>query len=123
MHLGVGNENLDSDFRNSSNLVGYYQNEVEWLCDSSPASGFSFPIATKLAAVLRERNAMKSHRELVDALGNNALPYCTVAGRIGNFQHGRVSAIDEQRSERLVSVEINLARAVIEQLMHYIKGL
>ncbi|GFS55155.1 HTH_48 domain-containing protein [Trichonephila clavipes] len=42
-------------------------------------------------AVLRERNAMESHSELVEALGNNALPYSTVARWIGKFQQGRVS--------------------------------
>ncbi|GFY05396.1 uncharacterized protein TNCV_960921 [Trichonephila clavipes] len=62
-------------------------------------------------AVLQERNAMECHSELVDAFGNNALPYRTVAGGIGKFQQGCVSISDEQRSGQLV----------IEQLMDYIK--
>ncbi|GFU52878.1 transposable element Tcb1 transposase [Trichonephila clavipes] len=33
-------------------------------------------------AVLRERNAMECHSELVEALGNNARPYRTVARRL-----------------------------------------
>ncbi|GFU49519.1 HTH_48 domain-containing protein [Trichonephila clavipes] len=36
-------------------------------------------------AVLRERNAMECHSELVKALGNNSLPYRTVARWIGKF--------------------------------------
>ncbi|GFY02959.1 uncharacterized protein TNCV_979651 [Trichonephila clavipes] len=68
-------------------------------------------------AVLRKRNAMECHSELVEALGNNALPYHTVARWIGMFQQG-----DEQRSRRPVSVRTDLARAVIEQLMDYIKS-
>ncbi|GFV03190.1 uncharacterized protein TNCV_4017871 [Trichonephila clavipes] len=72
--------------------------------------------------ILRERNAMECHSKLVEALGNNALPYRTLARWIGKFQQGRVSNNDEQRSGRPVSVRIDLARVVIEQLMDYIKG-
>ncbi|GFW87636.1 HTH_48 domain-containing protein [Trichonephila clavipes] len=74
-------------------------------------------------AVLRERNAIECHSELVKALGNNALPYRTVARWIGKFQQGRVSTSDEQHSGRQVSVQTDLVRAVIEQLMGYIKSL
>ncbi|GFX48552.1 HTH_48 domain-containing protein [Trichonephila clavipes] len=49
------------------------------------------------AYVLRGKNAMECHSELVEALGNNALPYRTVARWIGKFQEGRVSTSDEQR--------------------------
>ncbi|GFU80478.1 uncharacterized protein TNCV_3839981 [Trichonephila clavipes] len=73
-------------------------------------------------AILCERNAMACHSELVEALGNNALPYRTVARCIGKIQQGRVPTSDEQRSGRTVSVRTDLARAVIEQLMDYIKG-
>ncbi|GFW42561.1 HTH_48 domain-containing protein [Trichonephila clavipes] len=48
-------------------------------------------------AVPRERNAMECHGELVEALGNNDLPYHTVARWIGKFQQGRLSTSDEQR--------------------------
>ncbi|GFV03378.1 HTH_48 domain-containing protein [Trichonephila clavipes] len=48
-------------------------------------------------AVLRGRNAMESHSELVETLGNNALPYRTVAWWVEKFQQGRVSTSDEQR--------------------------
>ncbi|GFV30215.1 uncharacterized protein TNCV_96921 [Trichonephila clavipes] len=65
---------------------------------------------------------MECHSELVEALGINALPYCTIARWIGKFQQGPVSTSDEQHLERLVSVRNDLARAVIEQLMDYIKG-
>ncbi|GFV91310.1 uncharacterized protein TNCV_898271 [Trichonephila clavipes] len=68
-------------------------------------------------AVLRQRNAMECHSELVETLGNNALPYCTVAQWIGIFQQRRVPTSDEQRSGRPVSVRTGLAHAVIEQLM------
>ncbi|GFW11298.1 HTH_48 domain-containing protein [Trichonephila clavipes] len=49
-------------------------------------------------AVLRVINAMECHSELVEALGNNALPYRTVARWVGMFQQGRESTTDEQRS-------------------------
>ncbi|GFV43131.1 uncharacterized protein TNCV_1410281 [Trichonephila clavipes] len=73
--------------------------------------------------VLQERNAMECHSELVEALGNNALPYRTVTRWIGKFQQGRVSTSNKQRSGRSVSVRTDLARAVIEQLMDYIKAM
>ncbi|GFX83142.1 uncharacterized protein TNCV_4987361 [Trichonephila clavipes] len=53
---------------------------------------------------------------------NNILPYRTVARWIGKFQQGRVSTSDEQRLGRPVSVRTDLTRAIIEQLMDYIKG-
>ncbi|GFV24517.1 uncharacterized protein TNCV_814011 [Trichonephila clavipes] len=65
---------------------------------------------------------MECHSELVEALGNNALLYRTVARWVGKFQQGRMSTSDEQRSGRPVSVQTDMARAVIEQLMDYIKG-
>ncbi|GFW64715.1 histone-lysine N-methyltransferase SETMAR [Trichonephila clavipes] len=68
-------------------------------------------------AVLRGRNVMEYHSELVEALGNNTLPYRTVARWVGKFQQRHVSTSDEQRSGRPFSVRIYLARAVIEQLM------
>ncbi|GFW15956.1 HTH_48 domain-containing protein [Trichonephila clavipes] len=39
----------------------------------------------------------KCHSELVEPLGNNALPYRTEARWVGKFQLGRVSTSDEQR--------------------------
>ncbi|GFV74152.1 uncharacterized protein TNCV_4510581 [Trichonephila clavipes] len=74
-------------------------------------------------AVLREKNGMECHSELVETLGNNVLPYRTVARWTGKFQQGRVSTSDEQHLGRPVSVRTDLARAVIEQLMDYIKDL
>ncbi|GFU73386.1 histone-lysine N-methyltransferase SETMAR [Trichonephila clavipes] len=57
-------------------------------------------------------NAMECHGELVEARG--IMPYHTVVARWeGKSQQG----CDEQRSGRPVSVRIDLARAVIEQLM------
>ncbi|GFR23340.1 HTH_48 domain-containing protein [Trichonephila clavata] len=66
-------------------------------------------------AILRGKNAMECHSELVEALGNNALPY-TVAQWIGKFQQGRVLTSDEQLSGPPVSVRTDLARAIVEQL-------
>ncbi|GFQ72045.1 HTH_48 domain-containing protein [Trichonephila clavata] len=60
---------------------------------------------------------MECHNELVEALGNNALPYRTIARWVGKFQQGRVSTSNEQRSGRPVSVWTDLTRGVIEQLM------
>ncbi|GFR28015.1 hypothetical protein TNCT_133991 [Trichonephila clavata] len=42
---------------------------------------------------------MDCHNENVEALGNNALPYCTVARWVGKFQQGHVSTSDEQRRD------------------------
>ncbi|GFS88118.1 HTH_48 domain-containing protein [Trichonephila clavipes] len=53
-------------------------------------------------AIFRERNAMECHSELVEALGNNALLFRTIARWVGKFQQGRVSTNDEQRSKRQV---------------------
>ncbi|GFV44554.1 uncharacterized protein TNCV_3287361 [Trichonephila clavipes] len=75
----------------------------------------------KKKTILQERNAMECQSELVEALGNNALPYCTVAWRIGKIQQERVSTSDEQHSGQPISVRTNLTRAVIEQLIDYIK--
>ncbi|GFR04330.1 uncharacterized protein TNCT_714281 [Trichonephila clavata] len=60
---------------------------------------------------------MECHREFVEALENNALPYRTVARWIGKFHQGCVSTSDEQRLGRPLSLRNNLTRAVIEQLM------
>ncbi|GFQ77608.1 HTH_48 domain-containing protein [Trichonephila clavata] len=68
-------------------------------------------------AVLRRRNAMECHSELVEALRNNVLPCRRVAQGVEKFQEGRMSTSDEQRSGRSVTVWTDLARAVIEQLM------
>ncbi|GFW49051.1 HTH_48 domain-containing protein [Trichonephila clavipes] len=56
------------------------------------------PLGYRGHAVLRKRNAMECHSELLEAIGNTALPYRTVARWIGKFQQGRVSTSDEQRS-------------------------
>ncbi|GFV15867.1 HTH_48 domain-containing protein [Trichonephila clavipes] len=47
--------------------------------------------------VLRGRNVMECHSELVEVLGNNALPYRIVPRRVGKLPQGRVSTSDEQR--------------------------
>ncbi|GFQ74758.1 uncharacterized protein TNCT_226391 [Trichonephila clavata] len=54
---------------------------------------------------------MECHSEFVEALGNNALPYRTVARWVEKFQQGRVSTSYEQRSGRPLSVRTDLARA------------
>ncbi|GFU29502.1 HTH_48 domain-containing protein [Trichonephila clavipes] len=55
-------------------------------------------------AVVRGGSAMECHSELVEALGNNALPYRAVARWVGKFQQGRVAASDEQRGVANVDV-------------------
>jgi hypothetical protein len=59
----------------------------------------------KIAVLRVGRNAMECHSELVEALGNNALPYRTVRW-VGKFQQGRVSTSDEQHSGRPVRVYV-----------------
>ncbi|GFS76921.1 uncharacterized protein TNCV_3756031 [Trichonephila clavipes] len=51
-------------------------------------------------AVLQGRNIMECHSKLVENLGNNALPYHTVARWVGKFQQRHVSTSDEQRLGR-----------------------
>ncbi|GFR05009.1 HTH_48 domain-containing protein [Trichonephila clavata] len=60
-------------------------------------------------AVLRGRNEMECHSEFVEALGNNALRYRTVAQWVGKSQQGHMSTSDEQRLGP--SVWTRLARA------------
>ncbi|GFW68638.1 HTH_48 domain-containing protein [Trichonephila clavipes] len=79
-------------------------------------------------AVLRERNEMECHSELVEALGNNALLYRTVARWIGKFQQGCVSTSDEQRSGRPISVRTDWhmpsssSSWITLRVLDYIKG-
>lgn len=54
-------------------------------------------------AVLRGRNATECHSELVEALGDRALPYRTVARWTEAFQRGREASVDLQRSGHPVS--------------------
>ncbi|PRD38247.1 UNVERIFIED_CONTAM: hypothetical protein NCL1_04060 [Trichonephila clavipes] len=69
-------------------------------------------------AVLRGRNTMKCHSELVEALGNNALPYRTVARWVGKFQQGRVSTCEEQCSGRFTHGVANAEAHGIKRLPH-----
>ncbi|GFU06819.1 uncharacterized protein TNCV_4353711 [Trichonephila clavipes] len=46
---------------------------------------------------------MGCHSELMEALGNNALPYPIVARWVGKFQKERMSTSDEQRLGRSVT--------------------
>ncbi|GFU99181.1 uncharacterized protein TNCV_1228951 [Trichonephila clavipes] len=75
---------------------------------------------------LRGRNAMKCHIELVEALGNNAIPCSTVAWWVGKFQQGHVSTSDEQRSRRPVRTNTwrfatreDIANAVHQQVTQF----
>ncbi|GFR11615.1 HTH_48 domain-containing protein [Trichonephila clavata] len=68
-------------------------------------------------AFLRGRNEMECHSESMESLGNNALPYRTVARWVGKFQQERASTSDEQCSGRPLIVRTELLLAVIEQLM------
>ncbi|GFQ64863.1 HTH_48 domain-containing protein [Trichonephila clavata] len=68
-------------------------------------------------AVLRGKKGMEWYSKFVEALGNNALPYRTVASWVGKFQQKRMSTSDKQRSGRSLSVWTDLARAIIKQLM------
>ncbi|GFW19716.1 HTH_48 domain-containing protein [Trichonephila clavipes] len=72
---------------------------------------------TKIA-VLRGKNAMECHSELVEALGDNALPYSTVARWVGKFQQERVSTCDEQRSGRFTHGAANAEADGIQCLPH-----
>ncbi|GFW82771.1 uncharacterized protein TNCV_3493411 [Trichonephila clavipes] len=80
-------------------------------------------------AILRERNAMECHSELVEALRNNALPCHTIALWLGKFQQGRVSTSDEQRSGKPVSERTDLhvpsssSSWITLRVMDYIKSL
>ncbi|GFX18392.1 uncharacterized protein TNCV_4306931 [Trichonephila clavipes] len=58
---------------------------------------------------------MECHSKLVEPLGNNAIPFHTVARWVGKFEQGRVSTNDEQRSRRPVSVQKIGAPIVLSQ--------
>ncbi|GFW14210.1 HTH_48 domain-containing protein [Trichonephila clavipes] len=70
-------------------------------------------------AVLRGRNGMECHSELVEALGNNVLPYRTVARWVGKFQQRRVSTCDEQRSRKFTHGVANAGVDGIQNLPHH----
>ncbi|GFW98392.1 HTH_48 domain-containing protein [Trichonephila clavipes] len=53
-------------------------------------------VLVEIGLSLRWRNAVECHSELAEALGNNALPYCTVARWVGKFQQGRMLTTGEQ---------------------------
>ncbi|GFT37122.1 HTH_48 domain-containing protein [Trichonephila clavipes] len=61
---------------------------------------------------------MECHNELVEALGNNALPYRTVTWWVGKFQQGRVSTCDEQRSGRFTHGAAKAEAGGIQRLPH-----
>ncbi|GFW44645.1 HTH_48 domain-containing protein [Trichonephila clavipes] len=63
-------------------------------------------------AVLRGKNEMECHSELVEALVKNTLPSHTVERWVGKFQQGRVSTTDEQRGAA------NADAVVIQRLPH-----
>ncbi|GFX29980.1 HTH_48 domain-containing protein [Trichonephila clavipes] len=69
-------------------------------------------------AALRERNAMDCRSELVESLGNNALPYRTVARWVVKFQPGRMLTCDEQRSGRFTQGVANAEADGIQRLLH-----
>ncbi|GFW27731.1 HTH_48 domain-containing protein [Trichonephila clavipes] len=56
--------------------------------------------------------------ELVEALGNNALPYRTVMRWVEKFQQGRVSTCDEERSGRFTHGEACAEADGIQCLPH-----
>ncbi|GFU62834.1 HTH_48 domain-containing protein [Trichonephila clavipes] len=70
-------------------------------------------------AVLRGRNAIEYHSEIVKALGNNALPYHKVARWVGKFQQGRVLTCDEQDSRRFTHGPSNAEADGIQRLPHH----
>ncbi|GFV86476.1 HTH_48 domain-containing protein [Trichonephila clavipes] len=61
---------------------------------------------------------MGCHSELVEALGNNGLPYRTVMRWVEKFQQGRVSTCDEQRSGRFTHGEAYSEVDGIQHLPH-----
>ncbi|GFU94975.1 HTH_48 domain-containing protein [Trichonephila clavipes] len=69
-------------------------------------------------AVLRGINMLKCHNELVEVLGNNALPYRTVARWVGKFQQGRVSTCDDQRSGGFKHGAANAKAGGIQSIPH-----
>ena len=70
-------------------------------------------------AFLRGCNARECHAELQQALGNQALPYRTVAWWVGAFKEGRESTADLPRSGRSVSANKDASVAVVEEDMRW----
>ncbi|PSN39588.1 hypothetical protein C0J52_06900 [Blattella germanica] len=68
-------------------------------------------------AFLRGYNARESHAKLQQALGNQALPYRTVARWVGAFKEGRESTADLPHSGHSVSANKDVSVAVVEQCL------
>ncbi|PSN39059.1 hypothetical protein C0J52_10099 [Blattella germanica] len=68
-------------------------------------------------AFLRGCNARECHAELQQALGNQALPYRTVARWVAAFKQGRESTANLPRSGRSMSANKNVSVAVVEQCL------
>ena len=68
-------------------------------------------------AVWRGINTKECHSELIEALGNRALQYRTVARWAAALQNGRVASADIRRTGRPRTVRTYVARAVIAQCL------
>ena len=68
-------------------------------------------------AVLQGRNAKECLSELIEVLGNCALPYRTVARCAAAFQCGRVASADMLRTGNQRTVCTDVAHAVIAQCL------
>ncbi|KAJ4429286.1 hypothetical protein ANN_26290 [Periplaneta americana] len=83
-------------------------------------------------AVLHGRNARECHRELVEAVGNNALPYRTVARWVAAFQRGceatsdlqwaRQPKVKEPLRGRRFGTRMDIANAVQQQMTRFTHG-
>ncbi|GFX79425.1 hypothetical protein TNCV_1715751 [Trichonephila clavipes] len=69
-------------------------------------------------AVLRGKNAMEYHNELVEALGNNAVPYRTAARRCADFENDIVAAVAEWYRYRIVACLVTSSSPVPLKTRH-----
>ena len=68
-------------------------------------------------AVLRGQNARECHAQLLQAVGDRALPYRTVARWVAAFESGREASKDKPRTGRPRTVRTDVSRAIIQQCL------
>ncbi|GFY22131.1 ATP-dependent DNA helicase [Trichonephila clavipes] len=86
VHLGSGNENLDSDFRNFPNLAGYCRNEVEWLCDRVPQLLPDDPLLFKtIDTIVDENKTVNFPTEFLNSLDITRMPPHNLRLKIGSL--------------------------------------
>ncbi|GFQ90038.1 hypothetical protein TNCT_682401 [Trichonephila clavata] len=70
-------------------------------------------------AVVRGRNEMECHSEFVEALGNDTLPYRTIARWVGKFQQGLKICSHEDMNAKMRERSSGNIKQVDPKKQHY----